>query len=89
MNNRKPAIVFHPGEHVLDEMHARNWTCKKLSKKSSISAEELKEIIVGERNIDADIAKKLSGAFGTSAVLWLNLQNQYDALKKEESNDRE
>jgi plasmid maintenance system antidote protein VapI len=48
MNTKIPAIAFHPGTHVLDEMHARNWTCKTLANKSGLPIEELKELIVGE-----------------------------------------
>lgn len=84
MNTKIPAIAYHPGTHMLDEMHARNWTCKTLANKSGIPIEELKEIIVGEINIDSGIAKKLSIAFGTSEALWVRLQRQYDIWRIEE-----
>lgn len=36
------------------------------------------EIVLGKRAVAADTALRLSRAFGTSALFWLNLQATYD-----------
>ena len=38
----------------------------------------LSKLLNGKANITSDLAKKLSVMMGTSANLWLNLQNTYD-----------
>lgn len=41
----------------------------------------INEIINEKRNISPEMAIKLSRYFGTSAEVWLNLQNQYDLYR--------
>ena len=41
----------------------------------------INRIIAGKAGITAQTAQQLVTAFGTSAELWMNLQNQYDRAK--------
>lgn len=36
------------------------------------------DIVLGKRSISADTALRLGRYFGTSAQVWMNLQNHYD-----------
>jgi addiction module HigA family antidote len=45
---------------------------------SDVPVSRVAAIIKGTRAITADTALRLSRYFGTSAEMWLNLQNQYD-----------
>lgn len=38
----------------------------------------INEIVLGERSISADTALRRARYFGTTAELWLSLQNAYD-----------
>ena len=41
-------------------------------------ANRVTEIVAGKRAVTADTALRLARNFGTSAKLWLNLQQSYD-----------
>lgn len=43
-----------------------------------VPLEELEEVLDGRGRLDAEMALRLSVAFGTSPELWLRLQEQYD-----------
>ena len=43
-----------------------------------ITAKALSQLINGQANISNDLAKKLSAMIGTSAEVWLNLQDTYN-----------
>lgn len=73
MSERTPAEVFRPGEYVRDEMAARDWSVETLAEKSGIAAGILIELVERDYPCDERIATGLSRAFGTSAVLWTNL----------------
>lgn len=76
---RQPAQVFHPGEHVQDELTARKWTAKDLADKTTLSENTVNRIVNCERRVTAVPAHQLSKAFGTGMMLWLNLQAAYDS----------
>ncbi len=62
-------------------------TAYRLSKGIGVPQTRIAEILKGERSITADTAHRLSRFFGTSAELWLGLQNDYD-LEKAKSQNR-
>lgn len=78
VNDLIPADLFHPGEHLFDELQARNLTQSAFCKASGLSASVLNEIIKGKRDINPEIALKLEEGLGISAETWTNLQVQYD-----------
>lgn len=73
-----PYVATHVGEHIFDEMEAREMTQKELAKALEIQPSYLNEIIKGKRNINAEIAVKLEKVWGIKAYMWLGLQAKYE-----------
>ena len=73
--------AFHPGEYLKDELDTREWTQTELAKMIGRPLRLINRIIAGKVGITAQTAQQLAAAFGTSAELWMNLQNQYDRAK--------
>lgn len=76
-----PAVAIHPGEILKDEIIARDIKQKELAELTGIQASQLNEIIKGKRNINAETALLLGRALQMDAVLWTNLQANYDLQK--------
>ena len=79
--------TFLPGEYILDELKERGWSQTDLSDILGYSPTVISEIISGKRTISIKFAQALAEAFGTSAQLWLNLQNAYDLTLVSSSKD--
>jgi HTH-type transcriptional regulator/antitoxin HigA len=77
MTERVPAEVFSPGEYLSDELEARGWTQSEFADIIGRPAPHVNQIIKGKRGITPEIAKDFAAAFGTSALLWLNLEAAY------------
>ncbi len=77
MNKRTPAEVFHPGEHLLDELNARGWTAEDFAEKIESPVGYVEELLKCNRLITIATAQKIGEALGTSCELWLNLQIAY------------
>lgn len=75
---RRPYQVWHPGVFVLEEMQARGWSRAEFAEKSGLRITQIAAIVFGEAEVTSDIADSIGKAFGTSAVLWRNLQEAYD-----------
>lgn len=76
---RKPT---HPGEVLKEDfVKPRGLSQTRAAKKLNTTFRTMNEIINEKRNISPEMAIKLSRYFGTSAELWLNLQNQYDLYR--------
>ena len=70
---------IHPGEILNEEfLIPLNITAYRLAKETFIPQTRISEIIKGNRRITADTAIRLSIFFGTSAMFWLGLQDDYD-----------
>jgi|SRR5579871_1366027 len=74
---RTPAEVFPPGDFIREELEARRWTQGDLAEVLGRPLSAINEIINGKKRITADTAKELAAAFGTSAQVWMNLENTY------------
>ena len=74
---RQVAEVFPPGEYIKDELAARGWTQSDLAQVLGRSSPKVSELINGKRRITIRTARELAAAFGTSAQVWLNLENQW------------
>lgn len=73
-------LKIHPGEILQKEFIASmGMTPHALSLTLGVPASRIADIIHGRRGITADTAARLGKYFGTSAQIWLNLQNRYDA----------
>lgn len=68
----------HPGEILRDYTDATELSVTQIADKLHISRKVLSQILNGHAGISAEMAWKLSAAFGTSPELWVNLQQQYD-----------
>lgn len=66
----------HPGEILREQMGDMSVT--RLAEHIGITRPALSRLLNGKAGVSADMALKLSEAFGTSPDLWLNMQTQYD-----------
>ena len=76
MKKMKP---IHPGEVLLEEfLQPMEISQYRLAKDISVPARRINEIVHGKRSITADTALRLGRYFGTTAQLWMNLQDHFD-----------
>ena len=71
------AEAFHPGEFVRDELVARGWTQGDLADVIGRPLRMVNELCNGKKRVTARTAVELGAAFGTSAILWMNLDSTY------------
>lgn len=72
----------HPGEVLKKEfLEPMGLSQTKLAKELNTTFRTINEIMNEKRNMSTEMAIKLSRYFGTSAEVWLNLQNQYDLYR--------
>ena len=88
MRKRQPT---HPGgilkRHYLEPL---SLTITEVANDLGVSRKTLSKIINERGSVTPEMAFRLSKAFGTSAELWLNLQNSYDLwLVQRKSGDLE
>jgi addiction module HigA family antidote len=75
----KKLAPMHPGEVLREEFLApRALSAGKLARICGVPRTRIERISSEETGITADSALRLSKAFGTTAQMWLNLQNSYD-----------
>lgn len=72
---------IHPGEHLRDDLDALEMSAAELARRLKVPTNRITGILNGQRSITADTALRLGQFFGTSAELWLRMQQRYD-LKK-------
>ncbi len=81
---------IHPGkvlrEDFLTPMHL---TAYQLPQSTGVPQTRISQILKDNRSISADTAHRFARFFGTSAQVWLSLQNQYDLEKSEARNRAE
>jgi HTH-type transcriptional regulator / antitoxin HigA len=77
MANREVAEAFRPGEFIMEELEARNWSQIELSEIIGRDPKVINDVILGKRPVTTEIAKALGEAFGTSAQYWMNLESSY------------
>ena len=69
---------IHPGEILLEEfLKPLNITEEQLAEDISIPYNIIHDLITKNRDIEADIALRLSRYFGLTERFWMNLQSQY------------
>ena len=70
---------MHPGEVLREEfLVPLALSAAKLARICGVPRTRMERIASEETGITADTALRLSKAFGTTAQMWLNLQNSYD-----------
>jgi len=79
---------MHPGE-ILKELYLdpMGLSVNKLAERMHVTATRINDVVRGKRGITADTAMRLGKVFGTTAQLWLNLQNMYELRLIETSED--
>lgn len=70
--------AIHPGEYLRDELVERDMTQTMLAAAMGRPYQAICEIVNGKKRVTARTARQLGEVLGTSADLWLNLQNAYD-----------
>lgn len=71
------AIAFPAGEYLSDELAARNWSQTEFAEILGRPTQFVSEIVSGKKEITRESAAQIGAALGTSAEVWLNLQNSY------------
>ena len=78
--------AYHPCEYLLDYLEAVNITREEFAAKTKIELNTLNDLLNGKISISEEIATKLARFIGTSATIWINLQNGYDNYIKTSQN---
>src|SRR6478735_2100550 len=77
---------IHPGEVLCEEfLVPLNLSPGALAKAMGVPRTRVERIAAESTGITADTALRLGKALGTSAQLWLNLQNRYDMQMAEQA----
>ena len=69
---------IHPGEILKDELDELGISAAELARRIEVPANRVTQILAGRRAVTADTALRLARWFGTSAELWMNLQQTYE-----------
>ncbi len=69
---------IHPGSFVRDELEALGLSARKFAEHIHVPHNSVSGIMNGQRSVSAQMAIRLSRAFGTTPQYWLNLQAIYD-----------
>lgn len=81
----KVSLAIHPGEHIADELEARNMTAAELARSMGVDAGRVSRLINGQTSVTGDTALRLAEAFGTSAEFWMRLQGDFDLAQAREA----
>jgi HTH-type transcriptional regulator/antitoxin HigA len=81
LKNFQPAEAFPPGEYLRDELEARGWTQSQFAYIIGRPLQLVNEIVKGKKRITEQTAMEIGAALGTSAKVWLNLENTYRLWK--------
>lgn len=74
--------LITPGEILLEEfMKPNDISQAQMAKDLNIPVSRIRGVVHGRSHITADLALRLARYFGTTAELWLSLQNEYDVRK--------
>ena len=73
-----PSNAIHPGYILKDELDFRNITQKDFALLTGIPQTQLNEVIKGKRAFNPHLALVISKALEMDAILWLNLQSNYE-----------
>ena len=82
-------FAVHPGEVLTDELEALEMSASEFARQIGVPTNRITQILAGKRSISADTALRLSHWFGTSAEMWLGLQNAYDLFHANQAANEE
>ncbi len=75
----------HPGEVLRDELEETGLTQSALATHIGVLPKTINEICRGKRGISTQTAMKFSKALGGSPRFWLNLQNNWELSRLNET----
>ncbi len=67
----------HPGEILNEDLEFLGLTLDTFAANLAIPVAQMKAILSGERDVDAEFALRLERYFGSGARMWMNLQTAY------------
>lgn len=68
----------HPGKILAKELEELGLSANTLARALCVPTNRITAILNGQRGITADTALRLSCYFGTTPLLWLNLQKAFE-----------
>jgi len=74
-------VPIHPGRILRRELKARRLSANALSRALRVPSGRIVDILNGKRSISAETALRLGRYFRNDALLWINLQAQYDLAR--------
>ena len=83
--NKIHLTPVHPGAVLQDELEEIGLSQTTLAKHIGVLPKTINEICRGKRGISAEMAMKLSKALGGSPKFWLNLQNNWELSRLNET----
>ncbi len=84
-NRMKPV---HPGEVLRDELEELGLTAQAFARAIDVPPSRVTQILAGKRSVTPETALRLARYFGSSAKLWMNLQQSYDLKQAERTHGR-
>ena len=80
----KYAIAVHPGEVLQDVLDRNKISQSALARHIKVDPSKINEICRGRRGVSAEMAIRLSRAFGTDKYFWFDLQKQWELSQVDE-----
>ncbi|ELY4480905.1 HigA family addiction module antidote protein [Cronobacter turicensis] len=77
----------HPGTLVQESMEALGLSARALAKALDVAPSTVQRLLVGKSDVSPEMALRLSAVLGSSAHVWLGLQNEYDLWQARQSVD--
>jgi HTH-type transcriptional regulator/antitoxin HigA len=74
----EPNSTPHPGETVLEYLEFYGWSQRDLARRTGLAPKTISEICNGKAPISPQTALTFEKAFQRPALLWLNLQRDFD-----------
>ncbi|MDZ7735799.1 MAG: HigA family addiction module antitoxin [Gammaproteobacteria bacterium] len=82
-------LPIHPGEFLREELDELGLSARAFANALGVPHNRIAAILRGQRAVTADTALRLAAYFGTSADVWMNLQQSYDLKQAELEHGRE
>ena len=79
----------HPGEILAEELEELGLSANALAQALGVPTNRITAILKGQRGVTADTALRLSRYFGTTPLLWLNLQKTFELRMAEIASGKE
>ena len=74
--------AVHPGEVLKDELEEIGITPTAFARQINVPPNRVGQIIAGKRSVTGDTALRFGHWFGVEPQFWLNLQAQFDLVRR-------